>query len=234
MLLLPSIAIAANMLSDWGLEISKRYSQPLAAEIGEFPDADSIQARIVPICYEEEIVGGCAPPCADFVSISTETFVKEVLATIYSRTRSNAPSGSMDGIMTNSYRKQLQKEEAAYKRGEIQRNAASGLLPVEAKEAATRRPLGMGDLKLAASVGGGILGHMPLILDRIESGYLEGELEAQKRQFELEREAEATIKEEKGINGDAMDIDEHDWGDEGATPADRQHLDSVLGELLLT
>jgi len=90
----------------------------------------------------------------------------------------------------------------------------------------------MGDLKLAVEVGGGLLGHMPLVLERIDSGYLEGELEAQKRQFEDERDADALIKEERGINGDAMDLEDHDWGDETPTTADRSHLDSLLGEVL--
>ncbi|KAJ5934569.1 Transcriptional coactivator SAGA-type complex Ada1/Tada1 [Penicillium verhagenii] len=219
--------------TNWELEIRKRYAQPLAAETGEFPDAESIYARMVPICYEESLPGGAGLPCAEFVAIATDTFVKEVLSSVFSRTRSNGPSGTSNGMMKRKYRQQLEREELMFTRGEIAKDAATGLLPVEAKEAALRRPLGVRDLRLTLELSSGVLGHMPLIIDKIKSGYFEDELETNK-QDRLENGVDE-ILEVKTADEDEMDIDDvddalSDW--EGGTAADRNHLNSLLDECL--
>lgn len=166
---------------DWELEIRKRYAQPLASETGEFPDAESIHGRMVPICYEESIVSGAGFPCAEFMAVATETFVKQLLSAVFSHTRSNGPSGTINGMMTPSYRRQLAREELAYTRGEILRDNSTGLLPIEAKEANARKPLGVRDLQLALDISGGILAHMPIIADEIMGCYFEDELETDQR-----------------------------------------------------
>lgn len=216
------------------MEIRKRYAQPLAAETGEFPDAESIHARMVPICYEESLPSGAGLPCAEFMAIATETFVKEMLSAVFSRTRSNGPSGTINNMMMRKYRHQLEVEELAYTRGEIAKDAATGLLPIEAKEASMRRPLGVRDLRLTLELGGGVLGHMPLIVDQIMGGYLEDELEAEK-QNRLENGVGGP--QEKVKRGeDEMDLDEDeddsllDW--EGGTVGDRDQLSGLLDECL--
>ncbi|KJF60229.1 transcriptional co-activator [Coccidioides immitis RS] len=227
----PSSAGGLNT-PNWELEIRKRYAQPLASEIGEFPDAESIHARMVPICYEESITNGASFPCAVFMSIATENFVKEFLSHVFARTRSNGPSGTINGTMTRRYRQQLEKEELAFARGELVKNTANGLLPVEAKEASTRKPLGVQDLKFTLGLGGDLLGHMPLIVSQIMDGYLEGELEAERDDYIVEIEDEDHEVPEDMFDIDEMEIDDAGWDWQGATPADRDQLNSVLDECL--
>ncbi|PYH90669.1 WD40 repeat-like protein [Aspergillus ellipticus CBS 707.79] len=218
--------------TNWELEIRKRYAQPLASETGEFPDAESIHARMVPICYEESIVSGASLPCAEFMAIATETFVKEVLSVVFSRTRSNGPSGTINGMMMRRYRQQLEREELAFTRGEIVKDSATGLLPVEAREASTRKPLGVRDLRLSLELGGGILSHMPLLVDQIMGGYLEDELETDK-QDRIDDVVEITLEDTKpNAFADEMEVDdrEPDW--EGGTTTDREQLGALLDECL--
>lgn len=217
---------------DWELEIRKRYAQPLAAETGEFPDAESIHARMVPICFEESLPGGAGLPCAEFMAIATETFVKEALSTVFSRTRSNGPSGTINGMMMRKYRQQLEREELAFTRGEIVKDTATGLLPVEAKEASVRRPLGVRDLRLTLELGTGIFGHMPLIIDQIMCGSFEDDLETEKDRPE---NGIGEVLGVKTVAEDAMDIDDveealSDW--EGGASADREQLGALLDECM--
>ncbi|RAL07575.1 WD40 repeat-like protein [Aspergillus homomorphus CBS 101889] len=217
--------------TNWELEIRKRYAQPLASETGEFPDAESIHARMVPICYEESIVSGASLPCAEYMAIATETFVKEVLSVVFSRTRSNGPSGTINGMMMRKYRQQLEREELAFTRGEIVKDSATGLLPIEAKEAGARKPLGVRDLRLALELGSGVLSHMPLLVDQIMGGYLEDELEAEKH----DRNDDVEITNDdagKNLFSDEMEIDDLDSDWEGGTTADREHLGALLDECL--
>ena len=214
----------------------KRYSQPLASETGEFPDAVTIHGRMVPICYEESLVSGCSIPCADFMANATETFVKEVLSGIFGRTRSNVPAGSNSGIMTKRYKRQLEKEEEGWLRGEVSRSAGNGMLPVEMKEAIGRRPLGMSDLRLALEIGDCALGQMPLVVERVMGGYFEGELEEErKRDEQLEQALRTGTDGAMGVdgrNGNEPSIDESDWGWEGGGTADRERLSSLLDDCL--
>ncbi|OOF90776.1 hypothetical protein ASPCADRAFT_400506 [Aspergillus carbonarius ITEM 5010] len=218
--------------TNWELEIRKRYAQPLASETGEFPDAESIHARMVPICYEESIVSGASLPCAEFMAIATETFVKEVLSVVFSRTRSNGPSGTINGMMMRKYRQQLESEELAFTRGEIVKDSATGLLPVEAKEASTRNPLGVRDLRLSLELGGGVLSHMPLLVDQIMGGYLEDELETDKqdRIDEVVEITHAGAKPDSFVDEMEVDDAELDW--EGSTATDREQLGALLDECL--
>ncbi|KAE8145414.1 WD40 repeat-like protein [Aspergillus avenaceus] len=218
--------------TNWELEIRKRYAQPLASETGEFPDAESIHARMIPICYEESIVSGAGFPCAEVMAIATETFVKEVLSVVFSRTRSNGPSGTINGMMMRRYRQQLEREELAFTRGEILKDSATGLLPVEAKEASFRKPLGVRDLRLALELGGGVLSHMPLIVDQIMGGYFEDELETDKQ--DRNDEAAALPQDNtKLVNSPGeMEVDDEEVEWEGGTVADRDQLGSLLDECL--
>lgn len=161
------------------MEIKKRYTQPLASETGEFPDADSIQARMLPICYEEALPNGCAPSCADFMATATEHFLKEVIGELTSRTRSNIIAGGVGGgtVLTKKYKKQLQRETLMFESGKLQKAPMSNLLPVEAREAQQRRALSVGDMRVALELGARSLGQMPEIVSGVIGGYPEGVLE---------------------------------------------------------
>lgn len=192
---------------------------------------------MTPICYEESIPSGTSQSCAELVAVATETFVKETLSIIFTRTRSNGPVMN-GGILTRKYRQQLQTEEEGWLRGEVEKNSGNGLLPVEVKEAQGRRPLGMADLRLAMQIGGGVLlGHMPLVAERVAGGWLESE--------DVDEEGEEMIVESSRtglssvldggdvVNGeDAMELDENDWGWEGAKESERQQLGALLDGLL--
>ncbi|MCJ1436916.1 transcriptional coactivator hfi1/ADA1 [Xylographa pallens] len=237
--------------TNWDLEIRKRYSLPLASETGEFPDAETIHGRMVPICYEESLPNGCAPLCANFMATATEHFIKEVLSTVYTRTRSNMPGGSVNSILTHRFKKQLRKEEEAASRAELVRAPGSGLLPVEVKEAATRKPLGMHDLRFALELGDCGLGQFPVIVGKVMNGDPEGQWEeyqkrkrddegAEKLEEERRRERLAHING-NGVNGihgtngaldDEMDDEDESWGWEGGSAADRMQLNALLDECL--
>jgi transcriptional coactivator HFI1/ADA1 len=177
---------------------------------------------MIPICYEESVVSGAGFPCAEFMAIATETFVKEVLSVVFSRTRCNGPSGTINGMMMRKYRQQLELEELAYTRGEIVKDSGTGLLPVEAKEARNRKPLGVRDLRLALEIGGGVLSHMPLIVDHIMGGYFEDELETDKQE-QTDEVADTADNDTRPVQfADEMEVEDDaeslDW--EGATAVD--------------
>ena len=236
---------------DWDLEIRKRYSLPLASETGEFPDAETIHGRMVPICYEESLPNGCAPLCANFMATATEHFIKEVLSTVYTRTRSNMPGGSVNSILTHRFKTQLRKEEEAASRGDLVRAPGSGLLPVEVKEAAARKPLGMHDLRFALELGDCGLGQFPIIVGKVMNGNPEGQWEeyqkrkredeeADRREEEMRRERLAhlngnSVNGTHGTNGapdDDLDDEDETWGWEGGSAADRMQLNALLDECL--
>ncbi|KAI9724903.1 MAG: hypothetical protein M1812_000179 [Candelaria pacifica] len=207
--------------TNWDLEIRKRYSQPLALETGEFPDAESINNRMVPICYEEGIVAGAHDGTAQFMNVATETFIKEVLSGIFGRTRSNGSNY----IMTSTYKRQLEREEESWLRGEVQKNGNS-LLPVEQAAASQRPSLGMSDLRLALEMGDMYLGQMPLIVETIMSGYLEGELEG-----DLDAYQGDTVEDVHMVNGEGAvnGTHTHDLSNGKSPPIDDSSLEEWEG-----
>jgi transcriptional coactivator HFI1/ADA1 len=237
---------------DYDLEIRKRYAQPLAVESGEFPDNSTIEARLLPFCYESGLVNGHSPDVAQLMTVATETFIKEMLASVFTRTRSNGPGDSGSAgfgagpgwIQTKKYRRQLRREESALMRGELTRDK-SGLLPVEAKAASERPPLGMADLRLSLEMGDCGMGSFPIVTKSVIHNYREGELEnwgdyswLDDRQFAETNDVEMSgtvVKANTLTNGDIhaepMEIDEQ-WGWEGTDPLDLQALDNVLDSCL--
>ncbi|KAI1483001.1 transcriptional regulator of RNA polII, SAGA, subunit-domain-containing protein [Daldinia eschscholtzii] len=236
---------------NWDLEIRKRFAQPLAVESGEFPDITSIESRMLPICYEAGLVNGHAPDATQFMTVATETFIKEFLSTVFSRTRSNGPgdSGSAgfgsgaNWIQTHKYRRQLRREEAAFSRGELSRDK-SGLLPIEAKAASERPPLSMADLRLALEIGDCGISSFPIIRKSVIYNYRDGELENYNNYTWLHgqkpRDYEDSNVNGAGQNGpvnggaypEPMDIDEEPISWEGANTEDTSMLDSVLDSCL--
>ncbi|KAI2640131.1 transcriptional regulator of RNA polII, SAGA, subunit-domain-containing protein [Xylaria nigripes] len=237
------------------LEIRKRFVQPLAVESGEFPDITSIEARMLPISYESGLVSGHAPDVAQFMTVATETFVKEFLSTVFSRTRSNGPgdSGStgfgagVGWIQTYKYRRQLRKEEVALKRGELSRDK-SGLLPIEAKAASERPPLGMADLRLALEIGDCGISSFPTIRQSVLHHYRDGELEHYGNHTYMFGYTPSRVDEVAAPNGidgnhaggsltngeeaDPMDLDEEESTWPGTGAQDMQALNNVLDGLL--
>lgn len=168
---------------DLDVEIRKKWAAPLAVESGEFPDTATIESRMLPMCYETGLSSHGAD-AAQFMTVATETYVKEMLSDLFGKTRCNGPglsgtAGSGGGagwVMTHKYRVQLENEEQACMRGEIQRDK-SGLLPIEAKAASERGPLGMADVRTALEIQASHFAQFPIMMEQIMSGYREGELE---------------------------------------------------------
>ncbi|KAI0383258.1 transcriptional regulator of RNA polII, SAGA, subunit-domain-containing protein [Hypomontagnella monticulosa] len=251
----PDIPQSANGLNkmNWDLEIRKRFAQPLAVESGEFPDQASIETRMLPISYEAGLVNGHTPDAPIFMTIAAETFIKEFLSTVFSRTRCNGPGdsgsagfGSGAGwIQTHKYRRQLRREEMAFSRGELSRDK-SGLLPVEAKAASERPPLSMADLRLALQIGDCGISTFPIIRKSVIYTYRDGELENYSNYTWL-HDRKPTDYEDgaDNVNGGAfsgptnggiypepMEIDEEPITWEGANTEDTSALDSVLDSCL--
>lgn len=180
------------------MEIKKRYTQPLASETGEFPDTDSIQARMLPICYEEALPNGCAPSCAEFMAMATEQFLKEVIGEITSRTRSNIIAGGVGGgtVLTRKYKKQLHRETQMFEIGKLTKAPMSNLLPVDVREAQQRRALSIGDMRVALDLGARSLGQMPEVVSGVMGGYAEGILEGWGRHKYPE-----AVSDTRGVNG---------------------------------
>ncbi|KAI0102048.1 transcriptional regulator of RNA polII, SAGA, subunit-domain-containing protein [Nemania sp. FL0031] len=253
----PEIPQSASGLNGMNLdlEIRKRFAQPLAVESGEFPDIASIESRMLPISYAAGLVGGHAPDVAQFMTVATETHIKEFLSTVFGRTRSNGPgdSGSagfgaaVGWIQTHKYRRQLRKEEAAFLNGELSRDK-SGLLPIEAKAASERPPLGMADLRLALEIGDCGISSLPTIRQSVFHTYRDGELDHYSNYTYLPGHTPSYIGEESTLNGtrsdhpggmpnggaapEPMDIDEEEFIWAGMGPQDMQALDNVLDGLL--
>lgn len=156
--------------------------------------------------------------------------MKEIVGNVLSRTRSNIGAGGVVGggtIMTRMYRSQVLKEEAMVERKIMARGALSGLLPVETKEAAGRRALGMGDIRIAIGVGGVGLGQMPDVVLGVMGGYPEGVLEGWGRHaddFDIEDREAPSTNGKALVNGEQTDAKA--WQEEW------QQLFKVLDECL--
>lgn len=234
-------SLISSAYIDWDLEIRKRYSQPLASETGEFPDTDSIHNRMVPICYEQSLPNGPSASCAEFMVTATEQYIKTVVASVLAKTRSNlAGAAGALSITTRRFKQQLSREEHALSKGEVSRSAVSNLLPVETKEAGLRRPLGLGDFRIALEIGGACaMGQMPTVVEGIMGGWPEGVLEGWGRHPDtMDMEEEESAPRVNGVmtngvmaNGAyANDNDSYGW--EGGAAKDRVKLLSLLDECL--
>ncbi|POR34621.1 Transcriptional coactivator HFI1/ADA1 [Tolypocladium paradoxum] len=232
---------------NFDLEIRKRFAQPLAVESGEFPDVGVITGRMLPFCYEAGLASGHSADAPQLMSIATEAFIKEVLTQIYSRTRSNGPGDSASAgfgigttlIQTHKYRRQLSQEEEAAQRGEITRDK-SGLLPVEAKAASERGPLGVADMRLSLEMADTGMALFPVLMAQVLYSYREGELENwndytwANGTAPIIEELSETNNGQSLLNGhpDPMDVDNDTWWD-GAENQDMDMIDRVLESCLV-
>jgi len=209
---------------------------------------------MLPICYEAGLISGHSNDTAQFMTVATESFIKDVLASIFSRTRSNGPGdsgsagfgGGAGWVQTHKYRRQLAREEDAAMRGEITRDK-SGLLPIEAKAAGERGPLGMADLRIALEMGDCGTATFPIIAQSLMYSYREGELENWEDYTWLDGQERAPAGNLPNVgsgtngldklltngvdHGDAMEVDDEFYW-EGANPEDGEFLDSVLDSCL--
>jgi transcriptional coactivator HFI1/ADA1 len=235
----PTATSGTGIKTNWELEIRKRYAQPLFQETSEFPDATSVHARIVPICYEESVPAGTSMECAELVALAAESHVKNFLHDIYNRVRVNGPrfeNGAVQGVMTSRYKKKIEREEAQFKAGTLLRDRDNDLLPTESIEAKTRKPLGIADLKLANKVGPGLWNGMQAIGARVNDSTFDVDIEEWYIQRERDGFGSFANMIGKGKhaqpNGDEMDVDDEDTGWEGAGLNDRAELHKTLGSLL--
>ena len=145
--------------------------------------------------------------------------------------------------MTHKYRQQVAREEEALRRGSLIRGQSNGLLPVELREAITRKPLGMSDLRLAFEVGNTGLGQMPAITQKVLGGHHETDfddhpfeemdIDGPERADNVRMNGNEVVTNGiNGFHGDDMSIDESDWGWEGGGAIDRETLNSLLDECL--
>ena len=210
---------------------------------------------MLPICYENSLVSGHAPDASQFMSVATETFIKEVLSSIFSKTRSNGPGvggsagtgGGAAWVQSHRYRTQLEKEEEAWLRGEMQRDK-NGLLPIEAKAASERGPLGMADVRTALEIGECGLGQIPVVARQVMLGFREGELEAwddyswpgthsrlndEYVDGDTEMSGVNSSSIPNGVNGvKSQDEDDEDLGWDGWEKQDVSALDNLLDSCL--
>ena len=133
------------------------------------------------------------------MAVATEQYIKEVLSSVFNRVRANIPGGSVNSVLRHHFKRQLQREEDDLLRGEISKVSGTGLLPVEAKEASTRQPLAIHDLKLALRVGEIGLGQFPTALAKVANGYEEGEYEALQEQKVKENAANEKRRTQGGL-----------------------------------
>ena len=220
--------------TNWDVEIRRRYAQPLAEEALEFPTHNDMQNRIEPICYEEGLTGGTAQgalqACAEIMEQATEVFLKELLGEMYAHARSNAEGC----IQTNSFRRQLRKEEDGADRGVIHRNPA-GLLPVQMEAQAKREPLCMEDMRLAIQLSDPYIRQDPFLAQNVLlNKYTEVQPERPKVDGVFAKPAvngTLTKSERAGVE-DAMAVDDGDWSWCGGTKIETEDLMGVLDDCL--
>ena len=217
---------AAGTKTNWDIEIRKRYTQPLYSETREFPDPNTVLARIVPICYEESIPSGTTAEVAELSTFAAENFLKNFLHEIFTKVRVNGPryeNGAGTGVLTANYLRRLHREETEVKAGRLQRDRDNDLLPIESREAQARRPLGVGDLKLANKVGPSLWNRMRDAGARVNHN-----------PFDMDLDEVYAIQGPGVVSVDTLmtDVDDSHYDWEGTSGADRNSLQSALGDLL--
>jgi transcriptional coactivator HFI1/ADA1 len=237
--------LSTNFVTDWEPEIRKRYEQPLASEINEFPDEEMINDRMKPICYEEGIARGAEASVAAFVSLATEVYIKQSLTNIFSRVRTNA----QDYVQSRKYKKQLRREERLLEEEVISRNQATLLLPIEQETLESRPPLTMADMRMAFTAGDCYFSAIPLSYGKIMNSTVGLEDAAElvasipskppEDDFSMSIEDEAPIDADGDVDMTNGHFDSHDpngemtaWGWQGGRSNDQKLLADVLDDCL--
>lgn len=86
------------------VEIRRRYAQPLSVETRDLPGSSALSDRILPICYEEGLMGGTTAPstCAELLETAVEIAVKEALTAVLGRVRADAPVSGPHFVLSNA------------------------------------------------------------------------------------------------------------------------------------
>jgi transcriptional coactivator HFI1/ADA1 len=166
-------------------------------ETNEFPDTETIAARMKPLCYEEGVLGGYSDGTPQYMNSAAEIYMKELLTQIFSSTRSNGAHW----VQTAAFKKRFKREERLANTGEVQRSPG-GLLPVELEQERIRRPLGLVDIKLGRqlNIGGGRgLGSATMALRFFEADGIDDEETA--RDAAAAAEDALNLRLTNGING---------------------------------
>lgn len=205
--------------TNWDVEIRRRYAQPLASELLEFPTKHDVQSKIQPICYEEGVTNGVQQgaigACVDLVEQAAEVWVKEYLSSLQSQVRSNAVGGR-GGIQTAKFQRQLRKEEEDAELGIVQRTAG-GLLPVEVEAQLKQKPISMQDLTLAVRLSSSFLRRDRFLQERImlhrypQQSFVEVNGNGKGNAYGLVNGGSG-VGYQHGVEDDAMVIDENGYG----------------------
>jgi len=171
-----------------------------------------------PICFEESLPHGFSPPCPEYLATATEQYLKDVMAAVLVRTRSNV---GVAGIRTGS------KSKAKTTEGEK-----------------ARRPLNGGDLRFALGRGEVGFGQSRAVAKGVRGGWGEGILEGWGMDLHLdldpsvERQGEGKGAKTNGTatrsitNGTYPEEADDGWGWEGGGKTDRMRLGGLLDECL--
>ncbi|KAK6520602.1 transcriptional coactivator hfi1/ADA1 [Arthrobotrys conoides] len=171
--------VSAGPNKNWQNEVSNAYQSSLAVESGEYIDVETIQARCIPICYEEGISSGVSEETARFIGLATDFFVKDVLTTLIDRVRLDS-------------RKVIKEDEAATKSRAKTVEKVGGTISME-------------HLKLSVSLSDNLIRQMPLSVYSIMSGVNQYDREEEEEES-TDGRAGKRVKLDNGTS-DHMDID---------------------------
>ena len=116
---------------------------------------------MLPICYEESVPNGPADQCADFVATATEMYIKDIVSSLLSLTRSNFlphHSSHSKHSLTNGHINGQHKPSGTL-------GSVGG------------RPISLADMRFALENNACNMGSMPDIIEDIKNGWPEGVLE---------------------------------------------------------
>jgi len=191
---------------------------------------------MLPICFEEGVLNGYTAETPNYMNRATDTVLKNFLAQIFSATRSNGPRPGW--IQTGQYKRQLQREQVAFVKGEL-RKSVTGRLPVEQESERRRRALGITDIRLVLDSSGSMLGRTPpLSMMTFEALGVDDEANVRDSLAEATRMKKGgmmappkPLSNGVAINGIHVDSNvNNDFGWAGGSEQDRMDLDKLLEE----
>ncbi|KAK6345290.1 transcriptional coactivator hfi1/ADA1 [Orbilia javanica] len=171
--------VSAGPNKNWQNEVSNAYQSSLAVESGEYIDIETIQARCIPICYEEGISSGVSEETARFIGLATDFFVKDVLTTL------------IDRVRLDDSRKVIRDEERIKARAKTVERVGG--------------TISMEHLKLSVSLSDNLVRQMPLSVYSIMSGVNQYDREEEEEES-MDGRAGKRVKLDNGAS-DHMDID---------------------------
>ncbi|RPA72221.1 hypothetical protein BJ508DRAFT_76997 [Ascobolus immersus RN42] len=211
----PTGAAAGTQRPDWGV---------FASQAMEFPDHEAMRARMAPIAYSCGLKPAISPDLVAFVTLASETFVKEILGSVLSRT---------------SKHRRPRDEDGAY-------------IPQVAGKGPARRPkrrydeieeklITMDDIRLSCSLGENLVHLLPGALGRIMVGaggrgereyWREVEGKGGRRGWMRREEERVEHRFGKPEESTDKEGEEEDLGWVGSSGKDREELKGLLDGIL--